>query len=150
MTTYREIEQKLKEGIVIERRIRFLLTELQTLRQQYGDIVKPMKTDGGGRGNLPSDPVGDLASEVADEEEVILRQIREAKEQKRAIRDLIETYSTDDYQEEVLKRRFIFFQSFDTIADEMFMSLRNVFKLRRKGIQEMTRRMNQLEEKSSF
>ena len=81
---------------------------------------------------------------------MILKQIREAKEQKRIIRDLIETYSTDDYQEEVLKRRFIFFQSFDTIADEMFMSLRNVFKLRRKGIQELTRRINQLEEKSSF
>lgn len=150
MTTYREIEQKLKEGIVIERKIRFLLTELQQLRQQYGDIVKPLKTDGGGRGNLPSDPVGDLASEVADEEDRILQQIQEARRRKQEIRNAIEVFCEDEYSAEVLKRRFLSFQSFETIADEMFMSLRNVFKLRRKGIQEMTRRINQLEEKSSF
>lgn len=143
MITYRETEQKLKEGISIERKIRFLLTELVRLQSQYGDIVKPLKTDGGGRGNLPSDPVGDLASEVADEEEQILKQIRECRRQKQAIRELIERFCFDEYQEEVLKRRFVNFQPFETIADEMYMSMRNVFKLRKKGIQEMTRRMNE-------
>lgn len=140
--TYRETEQKLKEGIIIERKIRFLLTELQRLQSQYGDIVKPLKTDGGGRGNLPSDPVGNLASEVADEEEQILSDIRECRKQKAELKAFIEIYCVNEYQEEVLKRRFVSFQTYETIADEMFMSLRNVFKIRKKAIQEMTRRLN--------
>lgn len=149
MTTYRETETQLKEGIVLERRIRFLLQELQTIRNQYGEIVKPLKTDGGGRGNLPSDPVGNLASEVADEEDRILEQIQEARRRKQEIRNTIEVFCEDEYSAEVLKRRFLSFQSFETIADEMFMSLRNVFKLRRKGIQEITRRRNEAGEKSA-
>lgn len=132
----------LKEAILLEKKIRYLRGELQEIRLQFGEIVKPLNTDGGGRSNLPSDPVGDLASEVLDDETKIVRQIQQLRKKKRDIRNMIEEKCLDPFCQEVLMRRYIRFQEYEMIADEMFTSQRNMFKLRKKGIQEITRRMN--------
>lgn len=141
METFRSIEQKLKEGIVYERKLRRLQKELAELRSQYGDIVHPLKAEGG-RSNLPSDPVGKLATDILEEEERIVSQIQETRRMKKELKEMIETFCIDDIQADVLIRRYVYFQDYDSIAEDMMYEIRNIFKLRRKGIQLIVRTIN--------
>lgn len=141
METFRSIEQKLKEGIVFERKVRRLQKELAELRSQYGDIVHPLKAEGG-RSNLPSDPVGKLATDILSEEEHIVSEIQETRRMKKELKEMIETFCIDDIQADVLIRRYVYFQDYDSIAEDMMYEIRNIFKLRRKGIQLIVRTIN--------
>ena len=85
-------------------------------------------------GSRNMDKIGDSIAKIVDLEVEINREIDLYVNKKREITDIIEKV-TDPDQLEVLYRRYIQFETFETIASEMNMTYRNACYIHGKALQ---------------
>ena len=109
------------------------LEELQRLRDLSVRISSSMKSDVVSGSRSP-DKIGDAVAKIVDLEVEINREIDLYVDKKREITDIIEKV-TDPDQLAVLYRRYIQYETFETIASEMHMTYRNACYIHGKALQ---------------
>lgn len=107
--------------------------EIKRLKYMRDAIVKPMSD--GGRGNTPGDPTGNIAVTIQEKTARLMDQLVNLENQ----RDDLETYilvsDLNDWQKQVLLKRYIEMKSWAKIAHEMAYSEKHPYKLHNEAIE---------------
>ena len=133
---YQKTEEWLNRALKLNTEMEHLKREIRRLELEASSIVSP--PGHGGRSSLPSDKVGRAAAKIADEQRRLGSMMIRILELKQDIRDRIMMYTETPRHEEVLLRRYVEFQRWEDIAEEMAYDAKHIFKLRRQGIEQIT------------
>lgn len=133
---YQKTVEWLNRALKLNTEMEHLKREIRRLELEASSIVSP--PGHGGRSSLPSDKVGRAATKIADEQRRLGSMMIRILELKQDIRDRIMMYTETPRHEEVLLRRYVEFQRWEDIAEEMAYDAKHIFKLRRQGIEQIT------------
>lgn len=133
---YLKTVEWLNRALKLNTEMEHLKREIRRLELEASSIVSP--PGHGGRSSLPSDKVGRAAAKIADEQRRLGSMMIRILELKQDIRDRIMMYTETPRHEEVLLRRYVEFQRWEDIAEEMAYDAKHIFKLRRQGIEQIT------------
>lgn len=133
---YQKTVEWLNRALKLNTEMEHLKREIRRLELEASSIVSP--PGHGGRSSLPSDKVGRAAAKIADEQRRLGSMMIRILELKQDIRDRIMMYTETPRHEEVLLRRYVEFQRWEDIAEEMAYDAKHIFKLRRQGIEQIT------------
>ena len=133
---YQKTVEWLNRALKLNTEMEHLKREIRRLELEASSIVSP--PGHGGRSSLPSDKVGRAAAKIADEQRRLGSMMIRILELKQDIRNRIMMYTETPRHEEVLLRRYVEFQRWEDIAEEMAYDAKHIFKLRRQGIEQIT------------
>lgn len=133
---YQKTVEWLNRALKLNTEMEHLKREIRRLELEASSIVSP--PGHGGRSSLPSDKVGRAAAKIADEQRRLGSMMIRILELKQDIRERIMMYTETPRHEEVLLRRYVEFQRWEDIAEEMAYDAKHIFKLRRQGIEQIT------------
>lgn len=133
---YQKTVEWLNRALKLNTEMEHLKREIRRLEMEASSIVSP--PGHGGRSSLPSDKVGRAAAKIADEQRRLGSMMIRILELKQDIRNRIMMYTETPRHEEVLLRRYVEFQRWEDIAEEMAYDAKHIFKLRRQGIEQIT------------
>ena len=133
---YQKTVEWLNRALKLNTEMEHLKREIRRLELEASSIVSP--PGHGGRSSLPSDKVGRAAAKIADEQRRLGSMMIRILELKQDIRERIMMYTETPRHEEVLLRRYVEFQRWEDIAEEMAYDAHHIFKLRRQGIEQIT------------
>ena len=133
---YQKTVEWLNRALKLNTEMEHLKREIRRLELEASSIVSP--PGHGGRSSLPSDKVGRAAAKIADEQRRLGSMMIRILELKQDIRERIMMYTETPRHEEVLLRRYVEFQRWEDIAEEMAYDAHHIFKLRRQGIEQIS------------
>lgn len=133
---YLKTEQWLDRAFKLNTEYQHLKREIRRLELEATSVVSP--PGHGGKSSVPSDKVGRAAVKIADEQVRLRGMMIRIIELKQDIRDTIMRYTETPRHEEALLRRYVEFQRWEDIAEDMSYEAKYIYTLRRQGIEQIT------------
>lgn len=134
-------KEYLRQAYIIDRRLKLDTERLSAARSAlYGKAVR-YNSDGPkpvSRGNITESAV----LRVIELEERLTKEIDELTEKRREIERAVNAVP-DEVQREVLTRRYLLYQKWEVIAEEMNYSVQHIFRLHCSALKKM--RVNEIE-----
>lgn len=133
---YLKTERWLDRAFKLNTEYQHLKREIRRLELEATSIVSP--PGHGGKSSAPSDKVGRAAARIADEQMKLRGMMMNIIDLKQEIRDTIMQYTESPRHEEALLRRYVEFQRWEDIAEDMSYEAKYIYTLRRQGIEQIT------------
>lgn len=128
-------KEYLRQAYKMDKRIRILQGKVDKLRSAL-EYHSPSLEGGGGSGSADRTP--DTISKIMEYEQHVQQLQAEFVDKYTEIDKAIHSVENAN-QREVLERRYLLYQKWEQIADEMHYSLQNVFKLHGMALQKIKR-----------
>lgn len=128
-------KEYLRQAYKMDKRIRILQGKVDKLRSAL-EYHSPSLEGGGGSGS--ADRMPDTLSKIMEYEQHVAQLQAEFVDKYTEIDKAIHSVENAN-QREVLERRYLLYQKWEQIADEMHYSLQNVFKLHGMALQKIKR-----------
>lgn len=128
-------KEYLRQAYKMDKRIRILQGKVDKLRSAL-EYHSPALEGGGGSGS--ADRMPDTISKIMEYEQHVQQLQAEFVDKYTEIDKAIHSVENAN-QREVLERRYLLYQKWEQIADEMHYSLQNVFKLHGMALQKIKR-----------
>jgi uncharacterized protein YdcH (DUF465 family) len=128
-------KEYLRQAYKMDKRIRILQGKVDKLRSAL-EYHSPSLEGGGGSGS--ADRMPDTISKIMEYEQHVQQLQAEFVDKYTEIDKAIHSVENAN-QREVLERRYLLYQKWEQIADEMHYSLQNVFKLHGMALQKIKR-----------
>lgn len=133
---YLKTERWLDRAFKLNAEYQHLKREIRRLELEATSVVSP--PGHGGKSSVPSDKVGRAAARIADEQMKLRGMMMNIIDLKQEIRDTIMQYTDSPRHEEALLRRYVEFQRWEDIAEDMSYEAKYIYTLRRQGIEQIT------------
>ena len=130
---YDRVLAKLRRGFDIGREIDALMVEKERLVEMLGNIVKPLKAEGG-HGSQISDSTGDLAVKLADRERKLDEKILQKEDERTELLTYIITECDNPTDALILQLRFVNCMRWEEIERRTYFSEKYPQKRCRKAI----------------